>query len=59
MLSCFKERPPPQQVNPEVVRAIVREVIGEMRKNTRSPHDSPQMRQVSTTSIKQNSKPKL
>ena len=55
MLSCFKE--PPKQVPPEVVRAIVHEVISEMRKHGRSPHDSPQMRQASSTSL--HSKPKL
>jgi hypothetical protein len=63
-LSCFREPPPQQQVpqvSPEVVRSIVREVIHEMQKHGRSPHDSPQVRQASSTSLhsKQNSKPKL
>ena len=59
MLSCFREPPTQQvpQVDPEVVRAIVHEVIAEMRKHGRSPHDSPQVRQASSTSS--HSKPKL
>ena len=62
MMGCFREpqapaAPAAPQVSPEVVRAIVHEVISEMRKHGRSPHDSPQVRQVSSTSL--HSKPKL
>ena len=52
MLSCYEE-PPRQQVAPEVVRTIVCEVLREMQIQGRSPHDSPQMRPVSTASIRQ------